>query len=360
MAVGLLARSANPTGRLSERFMPRRNNFDPLRLVLAVLVLIDHGIVMSTGTHHTWGRSAIGDFAVDGFFVLSGFLITRSYLSLNSFPRFTWHRLLRIMPGFLVCLLVTALVVAPLAAVLIGRSPWSVFTEPPTALRYVWGNAGLIITQYDIAGLFPNNPTPAIINGSLWTLSLEALSYAIIGVLGVLTILRRARWTVPALAVVVLVLTLLQEAGAEVLVGDLTLRLVLAFLVGSAAWLYADRLPMNSVLAAAAAAVFGVSVLTLDNYRLIGIVPLAYVLVWLGTCLPRSVSLRQDLSYGIYIYHWPVLQLLAATSLVSAPVPVFIVVGATTTAAAAFVSWHLVEHPALRQKNRFRSVKPSH
>lgn len=357
MATGVLARSVPATNRLSSRFQPRNNNFDPLRLLLASLVLVDHGVVMRTGGHHLWGRSALGDFAVDGFFILSGLLITRSYLSLKSFPRFTWHRVLRIMPGFFVCLVVTAVVIAPLAALLTGRSPWSVFTGSPTAIRYVWVNAGLVINQFDIAGLLPNNPTPSIINGSLWTLSLEALCYAIVGVLGVLGVLQKARWAVPALALVVWGLTLLQESGADVVIGDLTLRLVLAFLVGASLWLYADRLPMKLSLLAVAMVVFVASVLLLENYRLVGIVPAAYILIWVGTCLPRSLSLRQDLSYGVYIYHWPILQLLAATGLVLAPVPVFIIIGAVLTAAVAFGSWHLVEHPALRQKNRFRKVR---
>lgn len=334
MATSTLARPDQQHGRLSSRFDPRRNNFDLLRLALALLVLIDHGIVMRTGDHHTWGRSAIGDIAVDAFFILSGLLITRSYLTLNSFPRFTWHRVLRIMPGFLVCLLVTALVVAPLAAVLTGRPVSSVFTEEPSAIRYVWANAGLMITQYDIAGLLADNPTPLVVNGALWTLAAEALCYALLGLLGALALLRRARWSVPALGVALWVLTLLQEAGHEVLIGDNTLRLVVPFLVGATAWLYADHIPMHSALAVLAAVVLLGSLTTLDNYRLVGIVPAGYLLVWIGTCLPWTRSLRQDLSYGVYIYHWPVLQLMAATSLV------------------ALASWHGVEHPALRQKNR--------
>lgn len=339
--------------RLSDRFNPRSNNFDGLRLALALMVLIDHGTVMRTGEHPgIWGRSAIGDFAVDGFFVLSGLLITRSYLKLNSFFRFTWHRVLRIMPGFVVCLVATALVFAPVAALLTGRSAASAFTEPPTAWRYIYGNAALLITQYDIAGLLPNNPTPLIFNGSLWTLSLEALCYALIGVLGVMAILRRARWAVPALAAMLWVLTLLQEAGYEVLIGDNTLRLVVAFLVGATAWLYADRIPMTGWLALLAAVVLLVSVATLDNYRLTGIVPAAYILAWLGTCLPWNRSLRRDLSYGVYIYHWPVFQLLAATSLVTVSVPLFILAGAIVIGLLALASWHAVEHPALRQKNR--------
>lgn len=353
MALRVLIRTDTPpTHRLADRFHPRRNMLDVLRLALALLVLVDHGIVMRTGGHHLWGRSAIGDFAVDGFFVLSGLLITRSYLSLDSLPRFAWHRALRIMPGFLVCLVVTALVVAPLAAVLTDRSPLAVFTGDPSAWRYIWGNAGLLITQYDIAGLLPDNPTPFIINGALWTLVFEAACYGIIGVLGALTILRRARWAVPVLAAVVWVLTLLQEYGWDVLVGDSTLRLSLAFLVGATAWLYAPRVPMTTWLAAVALVVLLTSIAVLENYRLVGIVPAAYLLIWLGTCLPWAVSLRQDLSYGIYIYHWPVLQLLAATGMVTAAVPVFVLVGAAVTGVIAVASWHLVEGPALRLKHR--------
>ena len=359
MATSTPGRPGQQQGSLISRFNPRRNNFDLLRLVLALLVLVDHGIVMRTGDHHTWGRSAIGDFAVDAFFILSGLLITRSYLQLNSFPRFTWHRVLRIMPGFLVCLLVTALVVAPLAAVFTGRPVLSVFTEEPSAIRYVWANAGLLITQYDIAGLLPDNPTPLVFNGALWTLAAEAVCYALIGVLGALTLLRRAPWTVPALALTLWVLTLLQEAGVDVLIGDLTLRLVLAFLVGATAWLYADRIPMHPALALLAAAVLLGSIATLDNYRLVGIVPAGYLLVWIGTCLPWTRSLRQDLSYGIYIYHWPTLQLMAATSLVALPVPVFVLLGAAITSTIALASWHAVEHPALRQKNLTLRWRPA-
>ena len=358
LALGAARPSTGQRESLGRRFDPRRNHFDVMRLLLAGMVLLDHGVVLRTGDHRTWGRSALGDFAVDAFFLLSGFLITRSYLSLGSLPRFTWHRVLRILPGFWVCLLVTALVVAPVAALLDGRPATDAFTGRPSALRYVLANAGLLITQYDIAGLLADNPVPAVFDGALWTLSLEAACYALVGVLGALSVLRRARWAVPALALVLWVLTLLQEAGVPVVLGDNTLRLVLAFLVGATAWLYADRIPARPELALAAAVVLLVSIATLDNYRLAGMVPAGYLLFWLGTAAPLargsrpSRGPRADLSYGVYIYHWPVLQLLAVTGLVALPVPVFVLLGAVLTLAVALASWRLVEHPALRQKNR--------
>jgi peptidoglycan/LPS O-acetylase OafA/YrhL len=99
---------------LQDRFDARRNGFDVLRLLFALLVATAHGISAHTGGQPRIGLSGIGDFALDGFFVLSGFLVTRSWFRLESFPRFAWHRFLRIMPGFWVCLVVVAFVAAEL------------------------------------------------------------------------------------------------------------------------------------------------------------------------------------------------------------------------------------------------------
>ena len=117
---------------LAHTFDAHRNSFDALKLVLAGLVVIDHGVILQSGGVHTVNGTALGEFAVDGFFVLSGFLVCRSYLRLNSLPRFVWHRVVRIMPGFWACLLVTAFIVAPLVAILEGKPFTAAFTgEPP-------------------------------------------------------------------------------------------------------------------------------------------------------------------------------------------------------------------------------------
>ena len=117
---------------LAAVYDPRRNTLDVVRIALALLVAFSHAIVMRTGHEPRWGNSTLGDLAVDGFFVLSGFLVTASYQriatstgrpGLWTVVRFGWHRFLRIMPGFWVCLMVVALVVAPLVSVLEGRPP---------------------------------------------------------------------------------------------------------------------------------------------------------------------------------------------------------------------------------------------
>jgi peptidoglycan/LPS O-acetylase OafA/YrhL len=329
---------------LQARFDAQRNGFDALRVLFAVLVAVDHGI----SAHHG-GQSGIGDFALDGFFVLSGFLVTRSWFRLESFPRFAWHRFLRIMPGFWVCLVVVAFVAAPVAAVLQGMSPLQAFTGTPSAFTYVLENAGLLIVHYDIAGILADLPKEYSFNGALWTLAFEAFCYAIVGVLGVLGLLRRRPVLVPVAATVLLALTAMQEAGLPVLLNERVIRLVLMFLLGATAYLYADRVPLRGDLAAGAAALFLVSPGLFNDYRVLGAVPLTYLCLWAGTGFVWRM--RADLSYGIYIYHWPLQQILVLTALGSASAVVFVPVSIALALLPAAASWYLVERPALRHKD---------
>ena len=132
---------------LQARFDPRRNNFDLVRLALAGLVAVAHDAVMRTSHQPYFGISTLGDFALDGFFILSGFLVTRSWLRLNNFWRYAWHRFLRIMPGFWLCLLVLAFVVAPIALALEGRPLAELWTSPDSAIRFVVINSGSMCSR---------------------------------------------------------------------------------------------------------------------------------------------------------------------------------------------------------------------
>jgi peptidoglycan/LPS O-acetylase OafA/YrhL len=88
-----------------------------------------------------------------------------------------------------------------------------------------------------------------------------------------------------------------------------------------------------------------------DNYRVLGALPMAYLVFWFATAGRRFVSLRVDVSYGIYIYHWPVIQLLALTSLHWLPDWSFAPVAIFATVPVALASWFLVEKPALARKH---------
>src|SRR4051812_9672898 len=110
---------SDPRRHLADAFGRRTNSVNALRLLLAGLVLLSHSLKLHGGYDPlgrlTGGAVDLGTMAVDGFFALSGFLITRSYFNSPSFGRYLWRRCLRIFPGLWVCLLVTTFIFLPLA-----------------------------------------------------------------------------------------------------------------------------------------------------------------------------------------------------------------------------------------------------
>jgi peptidoglycan/LPS O-acetylase OafA/YrhL len=345
---------------LAASYDPRRNTLDVVRIGLALLVAAAHAMVTHTGHEPRWGNTTLGDLAVDGFFVLSGFLVTASYQRIEGataqasfWPvvRFGWHRFLRIMPGFWVCLLVLAFLLAPVVAILEGRPPSTPFVTEPSSWDFVVNNAGLLIRQYGIAGLLAGNPFPSVFDGALWTLVLEAVCYALLAVLGWCGVVRRHRWVVLLLAGMFWALLIAQSFGVDTVIGDLTTRLVLMFLLGVASYLFRRWIPINLALAVAALVLVIGGLAFFDEYRMVGAAALAYLTLYLGAGLPHAVRFRADLSYGIYIYHWPVQQLLMVTSAAALPTVAFLAVSLAAALVPAAASWFLIEKHALSHKD---------
>ena len=123
--------------------------------------------------------------------MLSGFLITRSRLR-TSPGDYLLHRVARIYPAFVVVLVVTAFVFAPIALLIEQGSLAGFFTTPVTPFQYMWGNLTLYIDHYSIGATLQTVPYPGAWNGSLWTLFYEFLCYIVIWVLGFVAIFRRS------------------------------------------------------------------------------------------------------------------------------------------------------------------------
>lgn len=332
-------------------FDPRQNALNALRLLLAVSVILWHSFPI-TGRDIGFAplRQLLSHVGVDGFFTISGFLIVSSWVRAPRTATFLRARVLRIFPGFWASLVVTAAVIGPLVLVATGEGLVGGYWRD--AVSYVGRNAGLWVAQYDIAGTPAGVSFPGVWNGSMWTLFWEFLCYLAVLGLGLTRLLQR-RFTVPA-AFVVLTLTTLATAYGPIDNYWLTLgsRFGLPFVAGALVYHYRDRIPVRGRFLALAA-VLVLASCWLPDYRVVAALPLAYLMLSVGA-LGRHPRLRfrQDLSYGTYIYAFPLQQALALAGAARLGVLLFAVASLALTLPFAAASWFGIEKPALRLKGR--------
>lgn len=347
----------------------RHNAIGFLRLFFAALVVLSHAYPLGgfgDDPLARWnnGYWNLGNLAVDGFFVLSGFLIARSADRVRNVRRYLRHRFLRIFPAYWACLIVIALVFGPIIALLERGSVTGYFTaavDPPA--RYILSNIALPIRQHGIAGLLGNVPYPTAFDGSLWTLQFEFVCYLGIGALAWLGGVHRRRGIALALfAFWVIVfggILFVQHPSpwfgpfGIVLVSDLHLVADLGafFFAGTVAYLFREKVPLTPWIAIAAVAISAVAFGYPRASALLWVtLPLA--VLWIAAKLPlRDIDRRIDLSYGLYIYAFPLQQICAVLGLFSAGVGVFTLVPLAGALMMAAVSWFLVERPCLNAKD---------
>ena len=339
--------------RLSALAHGRDNNFELLRLLAAAFVVLFHCFALTDRwTQEPLWKLApelnLGALGVKIFFVLSGFLVTRSWLARESVPSFVTARALRIYP---------ALVAATLFTLLLGgvSSPlsWGEYLGAAQTRDYAWRVALGWEMVYRLPGAFANNPFPHEVNGSLWTLPIELRLYISLLLAGGVGLLRRRlAWLAAVIALVVL-FALRPDLFPLAPNTEVVRELALLFALGSLAWVWRDALPMS--LPAALACVLLVAWNPGGGARA-ALFPLllAYVVLVVAyhpTLRWRSFDLRGDYSYGLYVYSFPVQQTLMERLPFLEPVPLF-ALSLPLALAVAIASWHLLERPALALKAR--------
>lgn len=343
--------------KLSNTFDPRMNALNAWRLTLATGVILCHSWPL-TGREVAYRPVAqlLSEVWVDGFFALSGFLITRSWLRDPRIGKYFVARSLRILPGLWVCLLVVAFVIAPVAVTIQGDSAAKLL-KSLAPIEYVINNGVLNVFHPGIGGTPRGVPWSGVWDGPLYTLVFEVMCYIVVACLGVARLAGR-RWVSPLAFTLALVGTLVfsfpvrAELGATL--PQLVSRFALMFAAGALLYQFREVIPARWSLVGVSVVIVLVSGL-LPDYRVIAAIPLAYVVIVSGSLLQhKRLNLRTDLSYGTYIYAWPVQQLLVICGLGFMTPIVFAIVAAVATLPLAALSWFLVEKRALSLKSNFR------
>lgn len=324
----------------------RVNNFDFLRYFAAACVVFGHACVLTTGDRETdplykatLGATDFGMIGVSIFFLMSGWLISMSWERTPRLVRFAWARALRIYPAFIVMLLVVY------AALSLVTTRPDAYLQLSTLGRWL-ENVRLYQWNHTLPGVFEHGYT-ATVNGSIWTLGWEVMCYGLVALFGVTGLLTRRVVTV----VTVLALTL--YTFEPVLRDAIFVRLATYFLVGSTLYFHRTRVPWTRVLAlvAAAALLLSWTVAPPHLKHATMAVSLGYLVFYMarGQWASRWAQWG-DASYGLYIYAWPINQVL----LLAHPdwsVPTVFAATLTLATLAGFASWHLIERPALRLKD---------
>jgi peptidoglycan/LPS O-acetylase OafA/YrhL len=332
------------------------NGIGFLRFLFAATVIWSHAFPLGGFGEDPLNRlnfnaPTTGFLAVGGFFVLSGFLITRSYETVSSVGRFIWHRFLRIFPAFWVCLFVTAFGLAPLAFAYQHGTLHHYFAEVPAAWSYVTSNFLLAIYQQRIGTVFAHLPSPFNTNLSLWTLNPEFFCYLSVAALGTAGVTRRA----PAAVGIVAALLFAGYAALLWHYGDIILieveALFVYFAFGAFAYLKREHIPMSPWIAALCCTAL-LATLTTRAFAWVVIPCIAYLTLFAAMRLPfRGFDRRMDVSYGLYIYAFPVQQLLVMYGVTRFGFTPYFMCALAVTLALAAASWFAIEKPSLSLKH---------
>lgn len=329
----------------------RDNNFDALRLIAAASVIFSHCFLIAEGSdaHEplillTGRQSILGLAGVFVFFTISGFLVTQSFETTGSPLRFLLKRVLRIFPGLFAALLVAAFIIGPLVATL----PLGAYFRRPEIYGYVVGNAMLDVGIHELPSvMFVDNPVGLEVNGSLWSLRYEFMMYLVVLGLGVSRLLR-----LPVLlGLLALGLACLQFDALGFLG---TWGWLLAFFaVGMVLYKLRHTPIFDGRLAALALAGL---VLSVPLRQFIPLFPLfgGYLAIYLALerRLPIIPATRfGDLSYGLYIYGWPVTATVMYASGGSLSWWQLFLISLPAAVGTAWLSWRFVEEPFLRLKS---------
>lgn len=354
----------NSENTIEEVYDNKNNSFDILRHIFATLVIVAHAYILFLGATgdmdiitKTLKTVSLGHISVIGFFVISGFLITQSMLNSKNYFDYFFKRILRIYPALIVAICLSAFVIGPL----VTNLPWDSYLHSGVK-AYVLNNLNLIgNTAYTIGDVFNSNPYPSAINGSLWTIKHEVAAYVMVALLSFFTILKHKKITL-VLTLILFIVAILKPVidfgSIGLKVGVLTeykwfFELMFYFMLGTVMYLYKDKIIMSPKFFLLACIVFCCGIF-INKIDIVIYFTFPYIVIYLST-LKTIFQTKKigDFSYGLYIYAFPIQQLLVYYLKNHIHnIYVYILLSIICTLIVSVFSWFLVEKPFLSLKKK--------
>ncbi|HEY5524523.1 MAG TPA: acyltransferase [Clostridium sp.] len=305
-----------------EKYYDKDHNiFNLIRFILAVSVIYSHSPMLINGSQDLMQKLTgvdIGEIAVDSFLVISGFLIIQSLINSNKVSTYMRKRFCRISPGLFVTLILCAFVLGPILTKLnlkdyfsfsAKNNPYQFF-----ATYFTFDLVGSSTKYSFIRDVFSNNPQKTI-NGSLWSLRFEFLGYLILPI--IYSCFKKKRIYALIATIFLAVLEFFQLSfrnipGEFLFSYNITLiiRCGFYFMMGGVFYLYKDKIKIHPCTIALLLLLF-IPAAFLGIYKYAVMIMLPYIVIGLGILVRKDPSKKYgDFSYGIYIYAYPIQQIL--------------------------------------------------
>jgi len=334
------------------------NNFTLIRLVAAISVILSHSYDV-TGfaafeplKRITKEYLVSSDIGLIAFFTISGYLVSKSLQNSKSLSSFFIKRLLRIYPALIVAVILTVFVIGPIFS---QANIQAYFSDYKTWF-YLTTISGFRI-QYYLPELFTTESFfIKSVNASLWSISLELKLYIGLSLLFFFKLNKViVKRIILATALLLFALIILNEEVLEQVFNYKIITLTFAFVIGSNCFYWSLK---PSFLLAASILLFTLGIIQIlkNNFFDDGLtirVGIACFTMW--CCLQERfvLAIKNDISYGIYIYAFVVQQMLFQLFNYSMSAELNVILALLITVPIAFLSWKFIEEPALRLKQKF-------
>lgn len=333
-----------------------KNNFGFLRLLLASLVIVSHSPEIMDHSRNReilsslFGTISFGELAVDGFFLISGYLILKSYYATGSVKSYFYKRILRIYPAFIVASCFCLLIVAPLYTGLnltevIPVSDWPKY----------------IFRMFILEGPSLDHMPEVALNGAMWTIWFEFMCYVSIPVFFLLG-LHNKKWYLLALFIILSIYLFTQITGKDLwlpypirLDFHHSTRLLSAFLIGGIFHFYQDKIEwkhtyswiafIGLVLSLYSKIFAEIGLFIFGGYLLFN-----FALNYKNKFL-NAIGTKTDISYGVYLYAWPI-QILIIKYIPNIHPHVLSLVTIFLAGILGYLSWSFVEKPFMQLKKK--------
>lgn len=338
----------------------RKNNFDFLRLLFALFVVITHSYAL-TGNDQidflfqaTSGKISLSYTGVRGFFIISGYLIFQSLSRSANIIDYIWKRILRLFPGLIVMLIFTICLVP-----FVYEETKIQLLDNSTYLTYLPNNLMLYTPQFTIDGVFESNPFRSSVNGSLWTIQYEFSLYLI------LIFLFAVRKNLILTRIIVAVAFTALLFGNTIFFDDLKiynenlLDFGYFFFAGCLFSAFSISELVNKKIFILASLIIIILSIPAEMFSMTKLIALPILVIFTSTSSTKYISDISDkigdISYGIYIYAFPIQQTIVHFS--KCNTLQLILSSIIITAIIASLSWHFIEKKALRYKSILARIR---